>query len=103
MRSGEAHAADSWNAADAGQELREIPACGRRIAIAVHVLSEQLNFAVPRPGELARFGQHGGAGAASLRSARERYHAICAGFIAALDDGDVGAMRIVAAGERRIE
>jgi hypothetical protein len=31
------------------------------------------------------------------------HHAIGAGFVAAFDDGDVSAVRIVAAGERRLE
>ena len=46
---------------------------------------------------------HAGAGAAALRPARERHHAIGAALVAAFDDRDVGAVRIVAARERRVE
>ena len=89
--------------ADARQQRGEIPAGGRRIAIAVDVLAQQLDFGVAGIGQAARFGHHAFAGAAALRPARERHHAIGAGFVAAFDDGDVGAVRIVAARERRIE
>ena len=103
MRRGEAHAADAGNLPDVIEQRGEIPARGRRIAIAVHVLAEQLNFAVARARQLQRFGDHRRAGAAALRTARERDHAIGAGFVAAFDDREVGAMRIVAAGHRRLE
>src|SRR5207253_3645420 len=42
-------------------------------------------------------------GAAALRAARERHHAVGAGFVAAFDDRDVRAVRIIAGGERSIE
>ncbi len=41
--------------------------------------------------------------AAAFRAARERNYAVGAGLVAALNDGDVGPVRIVAARKRRIE
>ncbi len=76
---------------------------GRRIAIAVDVLAEKLDFLIAHARQLARFLENAFAGAATLGTARERHHAIGAGFVAALDDGDVGAVRIVAAREGRVE
>ena len=62
MRSREAHAPHSGDLATSASSSRKIPACRRRIAIAVHVLAEQLNFGVARA-----------APAASLRAARSRW------------------------------
>ncbi len=103
VRRGEAHAPDAIHFAHGSQQAREIPTGGRRIAIAVYVLAQQLDFDVAHASQLARFVQHALAGAAALRPARERHHAIGARFVAAFDDGDVGAVRIVAPGERRFE
>ena len=103
VRSGEAHAPDAIHFAHRAQQPREIPAGGRRIAIAVHVLAQQLDFDVAHARQLARFVQHAFAGAAALGPARERHHAIGAGFVAAFDDRDVGAVRIVAPREGRFE
>ena len=75
----------------------------RGIAIAVDVLAEQLDLGVAGIGEASGFFHHAGAGAAALRPAGERHHAIGAALVAAFDDRDVGAMRIVAARERRVE
>src|SRR5262249_18778079 len=69
----------------------------------VDVLSQKLNFGVALFRQLPRFSHHALAGAAALRAAGKRYYAIGARLIAALDDRDVGAMRIVAAGERGVE
>jgi hypothetical protein len=103
VRSGVADAADARNFGHARQQGREIPAGRRRIAIAVHVLPQQLDFGVALLGQAARFRHHALAGAAALRTARERHHAIGARFVAAFDDRDVGAVGIVAARERRVE
>src|ERR1035438_10202892 len=101
--SGVAHAADTGDLAGARQQRGEVPASGRGVAVAVHVLPEKLDFRVAGFGQAARFGHYAFAGAAAFRPAREGHHAIGARLVAAFDDGDVGAMRIVAAGERRIE
>ena len=37
------------------KQAREVPARGRRIAIAVHILAEKLHFGIPRIGERLRF------------------------------------------------
>src|SRR5437016_4975172 len=71
--------------------------------MAVDVLPQELDLRVTVRDQLSRFGQSRRGGAAALRTASERHYAVRAGFVAALDDGDVGAMRIVAAGERRLE
>ena len=103
VRRGEAHAPDAVHFAHCAQQSRKVPAGGRRIAIAVDVLAQQLDFDVAHASQLARFVQHAFAGAAALGSARERHHAIGARFVAAFDDGDVSAMRIVALRERCFE
>ena len=54
MRSGEADAADAGNLRDARQQRGEIPTRRRRIAIAVDVLSQQLNFGVAGFGKPSR-------------------------------------------------
>src|SRR5262249_39620641 len=77
--------------------------CGRRIAIAVDVLSEQLNLGVPLLCQPCGFRDHAFARAATLRPASEGHDAIGARFVTALDDGDVRAMRIVASRQRSIE
>ena len=75
----------------------------RGIAIAVHVLAQQLDFGVARRGQRARFVEDAFAGAAALRPPRERHHAIRAGFVAAFDDRDIRAMRVVAPRVGRVE
>ena len=50
-----------------------------------------------------RLVQHGGRGPAALFAARVRNHAVGAELVAALDDGDVSAMRIGARGKLRLE
>ena len=104
MRGGEAHAPDARDAArldPAAWRNPSRPATGRdscsRSAPAVEFRCS------PMRASCARFGDHRCAGAAALRPARERHHAIGAGLVAAFDDGDVGAMRIVAARERGLE
>src|SRR5712691_2792386 len=65
----------------------------------MHALPQQLYFGVTEIGELADFGQHGGAGAAALRPARKRNDAVRALFVAALDNREIGAPGIVAPGD----
>ena len=103
MAGGVAHAAHAGDFGDARQQRGEVPSGGRGIAVAVDVLAEQLDFGVALFGEPARFRHDALAGAAALRSAGEGHHAIGAGFVAAFDDGEVGAVRVVAARERRVE
>ncbi len=97
MGGGEADALDARNFTYAGQKGREIPTGRGGIAIAVHVLAEQLDFGVAGGGEACCLFHDVGAGAASFRTAGERDDAIGAAFITAFDDGEEGAMRVVPA------
>src|SRR4029077_1734643 len=103
MRSRKADAPDAVDFADATQHARKIPAGRRRVAITIDVLAEQLDFGIAYARQFARFLENALTCAATLRTSREGHHAIGAGFVAALDDGDVGAVRIVAAREGRVE
>ena len=85
------------------QQRRKIPSRRRWIAVAVYVLAQQLNFGVARARELPRLRHHALRRGTALRTARKRHHAICARFVAAFDDGDVRAVGIIAARERRVE
>src|ERR1700693_5431128 len=88
VRGGEAYTPDAIDLAHGTQQTCEIPAGGRRIAIAVDVLAEELDFEITLLRQIARFFQHAVARAAALRAACKRNHAIRAGFVAAFDDGD---------------
>src|ERR1039457_344251 len=103
MRGREADAADAVDAANLAKQADEVPAAGRRVAVAVDVLAEQLDLAVAHPRQAASFLENAVAGPAALRAARERDHAVGARLVAALNDRDVGAVRIVATREGRIE
>jgi len=103
MGRGEAHAANAIHFTHRAQQPCEVEAGRRGIAIAIDVLPQELDFSVAHAGQLASFREHAFAGAAALGTAREGHHAVRAGFVAAFDDGDVGAMRIVALGERRFK
>ena len=54
-------------------------------------------------GQAPGFRHHALAGTAPFRPSCERHHAIGTRLVAAFDDGDVRAVRIIAAGEWRIE
>src|SRR5208283_1994680 len=103
MGRGVAHAANSRYFGDAPEQGGEVPIGQGWIAIAVDVLPQELDLAVTFRGQSAGFFHHTLAGAAALRAARERHHAVGATLVAAFDDGDVSAVRIVAAGEGRVE
>ena len=100
----EAHAADAGTSRRRSPAAAQNPSRGRRIAIAVHVLAKKLHFGIAgiAPADCASRSTLS-LRAAALRPARKRHHAIGAALIAALDDRDVRAMRIVAPGERRVE
>jgi len=66
-------------------------------------LSQELNFRVPGIRQPAHFFQHRCAGAAALRPAREGHHAVRTGFVAAFDNRQVGAKRIIPAGDFRFK
>src|SRR5690242_4921924 len=103
VRSDETNAADAVDFPDGAEQAGEVPAGGRRIAVAVYVLAEKLDLDVAYLRQFARFLQDAFAGPAALRPPRERHNTIGARFVAAFDDGDVRAMRIIAAGERGFE
>jgi hypothetical protein len=54
MRCGEPDPADPLHMADRFQQLGEVPAGRRRVAVAVHILAQQLNLGVARPRKLPR-------------------------------------------------
>src|ERR1700719_906199 len=94
VRGGEAHSPDAIDLTHGAQQPGEVPAGRRRVAIAIDVLAEELDFEIARACQIARFLQHAFAGTAALRAACKRDHAIGAGFVAAFDDSDVSAVRI---------
>src|SRR5215471_5611649 len=65
-----------------------------RIAIGIDVLPEQLNLGVSKISQLPCLREHRSRSAAPLLPASEWHHAVGAKLVAALDDGDVSAMRI---------
>ncbi len=69
----------------------------------IHRLAQQLHFRIPRLRNLSHFLQHRIARAAALRPARERHHAIRASLVAAFNDCQIRAPRIVAPRHRRFE
>src|SRR6476661_1450840 len=103
MRSGETNAAHSVDPARCGEKLGEIPPGRRRIAVAVHVLPEQLNFGVSLVHERLGFAHHALTRPATLRASRKRHHAVCTRFVAAFNDGEISSMRIITPGKRSVE
>src|ERR1700733_6149124 len=93
MRRGKAYAPDSRNLCNRGQQFGEAP-LPFRIAIAVHVLAQQLNLRVAALRHPPRLGQHRGGRPAALLPARIRHHAVGAKLVASLDNGDVAAILI---------
>src|SRR5947207_7203652 len=107
MRCREADAFDARNFSDGGEEFGEgLLFYGRaacRIFVGIYVLAEQLNFRVAEIGHLASFGEHGIRSPATLFSPSERHDAAGAKLVAALDDGDVSAVRVRARGKLSFE
>ena len=99
---GKAYAPNARHLAHGSQQFREAP-LPFRVAIAVHVLAQQLNLGVAQVGDAPRLFQHGGRGAAALFAARVRHHAVGAELVAAFDDGDVAAVGILPGGELGLE
>ena len=103
----EAHAANSRHRSHRHQKLREThPLAVSRASgslIGVDRLPEKLNFRIARVGQFANLFQNRRARAAALRPSRVRDDAVGAGLVAAFDDGQVGAKRIVAPGHFRLE
>ncbi len=60
MAGGEADAADSGDLAHGGQQFGEAQ-LPFRVAVAVHVLAQQLNLGIAQVGDAARLGEHRGA------------------------------------------
>src|SRR5712692_866660 len=98
MGSCESYALDSGDFPHRGQQFCErLLPC--RILVGIHVLPEQLDFAIALVRHLAGFGEHRIRGPAALLATGERNHTISAEFVAALNDGDVSPVRIGAGGE----
>src|SRR5258708_6608091 len=103
MRSGVADAPYAIHFGHSRQQGGEIPTRRRGIAIRVYILTEQLNLGEPALRQAASFHHYALAGAAALRPTCKRHHTVRARFVAALDDRDIRAVRIVAPRERRVE
>src|SRR6185437_10517470 len=102
VRGGEAHALDAVDLADGNEQFGE-GSFSARIAKAVHVLAEELNFGIAESGDALRLGQHRGGRARALLAARIWNHTVGAELVASFDDGDVAAVRIGARGELGVE
>src|ERR1700722_11458971 len=87
MAGGEANASDAADLGDGNEQLgeRQLPF---RVAIAVDVLTEELDLGIAEIGDAARFGKHRSSRSAAFFAARVRNHAIRTELVAALDDGD---------------
>ena len=98
MAGSEANAADPRHLADGRKQLGEAQ-LPFRIAVAVDVLAQQLDLGIALVGDAPRLCKHGCGSAAALFAPRVRDDAIGAELVAAFDDGDVSAVRILARGE----
>src|SRR5579862_7430546 len=95
---GEADAANPRHLPYGRQEFGEAE-LAFRVAVAVHVLAEELDLGVAGIGDATRFGQHRSGGPAALLAARIGHHAVGAELVAALDDGDVAAIGVLPGGK----
>jgi len=84
-----------FTAATARSKWTKLNRAGR-IAVRVDRLAEKLNFRVAPIGEAAHIGEDRFARPASFRAARVRNYAIGAGIVAAFDNREIGAKRIIA-------
>ena len=103
VRGGKAHAADALHACRPRPAARRRCACRQDRPIGVHVLPEQLNLRQAGSAHAGEPRRGRSEGAAALASARVGHHAVGAELVAALDDGDVSAMRVDARGELGLE
>ncbi len=85
------------------QQVGETASRARRIAVAVYVLAQKLNLGAAAPGQSRHFVQNRPRRAAAFRTPGERHHAIGTTLTATFHDGDVGAVRIIAARVGRLE
>ncbi len=88
---------------DGAEQIDEIPAAGRGVAVGIHRLAQELNLGVASIGQAARFREYGMAGAAAFGTSCVRHDTVGTGVVASFDDGDVGAEEIVAPGHLRLE
>ena len=103
MRGSEAHAANSFDLCHGQQQLDKIPFARRWIAVGIHRLAEQLNLRVAAIGEAPNLRENRIAGPAAFRAACVRHHTIRTGIVAAFDDREVRAKRIIAARDFSLE
>src|SRR6266568_2693914 len=91
----EAHTADAGDFSYRREQFREglLPF---RVAVAIYILPEQLNFGISLIGDATRLGEHGRRTAAALLPARVWDDTVGAEFVAALDDGDVAPVGVLA-------
>src|SRR5271165_5749786 len=99
VRCGVTHAANPRDFRDRQQQFGKFQLAGRGVGVGIHGLTQQLDLGVTQVGELPHFAQNSIAGAAAFRAAGKGHDAVGAGFVAAFDDGEKGAKRIVAAGD----
>jgi hypothetical protein len=102
VRGGEADAADAWEFTNGDEEFGERHAA-RGVAVGVDVLAEELDLGEAEVDHLAGFDEDGGGGAGALFPAGVGDNAVGAELVAALDDGDVSAVRVGTGGEVGLE
>src|SRR3989442_1565900 len=102
MRSRKPDSSDPRNFSHGSQQFSEaLLPC--RIAIGIHILAQQLDFAIADIGHLPRFGQHGIRSPAALLAASVRHHAERAELVTSLNNCDVAAVGVRAGGEFSLE
>src|SRR5215469_10785044 len=102
VRGGEANTLNAVNLADVDEQFGK-GSLSAGVAVAVHVLAEELNLGVAKASDALSFGQHRGRRARALLAPRIRNNAVGAELVATLDDGDVAAVGIRARGEFGVE
>ena len=75
------HPADARRLAHGGQQLREAP-LPFRVAVAVHILAQELNLGIALLGNPPRLGQHRSRLAAAFFAPGVRHHAVGAELVA---------------------
>ena len=103
VRCREAHPPDARHTPHDRQQLGEVHARRRRIAVAVDVLPQELNLAVRLSRQALGLFEDARARAAALGTTRERHDTVGAVLVAAFDNREEGLIRVIASGEGRLE
>src|SRR5208282_4530554 len=99
MGRGEAHAPDAGHLRNARQQFGKAPARGRWVPPGIHNLAQNLNLRVTLVHKAAALSDNLGARAAALRPPCHGHNTEGAMLVAALDNGQISAEALVAAGE----